>query len=115
MREINFRAYFHNKATKEKRMINWEEFSSYNGCGVILKDGGEFYHVMQSTGLKDKNGVEIYEGDILHIDYQPDPYFTGIKMDGYVKQKDNGEWIFYKDEKNLFIFSNVLSSNFVWM
>ena len=59
MREIKFRAYFHNKVTKEKRMINWEEISSYNGCGVILKDGGEFYHVMQSTGLKDKNGKEI--------------------------------------------------------
>lgn len=57
MREIKFRVW--DDANKD--MDYWDlQDRNYYACS-----GEERYHIMQYIGLEDKNGEEIYEGDIL--------------------------------------------------
>ena len=64
MREIKFRAW----DNKQNKMRN-DGFSIYYDGSIQFADSIESkdFILMQYTGLKDKNGKEIYEGDILHI------------------------------------------------
>jgi len=61
MREIKFRVWNNNKMIRSAHLS--EDF-----CFMVTKQG-EFVDcvLMQYTGLKDKNGKEIYEGDIVHV------------------------------------------------
>ena len=68
MREIKFRAWFKGglNGEKEAKMTDEFDFSDFDG-EYFIPEGCYLVNmeIMQFTGLKDKNGKEIYEGDIL--------------------------------------------------
>lgn len=91
-RKIKFRAWLKDleimQIVSELNMWNLGHVFTVDEDNFQYKTSGNVnYILMQYTGLKDKNGVEIYEGDIVEIkdhSFQKKPGdYTGIEIDGF--------------------------------
>ena len=96
MNNLKFRAW--DKANKEMLKIDVIDFF-LKGIRVLEHNGNSFFmkfsdvELMKSTGFHDKNGVEIFEGDIINSGY----LFKGSPFE----EEDE-----YEEEKGVVTFFN---------
>jgi len=109
MREIKFRIWLKNK-----------EEMDYNDCFIrasgnpVIWGGDEqekdSYVLMQYTGLKDKNGKEIYEGDIVKTDKEYKDIIIWEDGSFFLKSTDkdyDNEYLWEYIPKRLEVIGNV--------
>jgi uncharacterized phage protein (TIGR01671 family) len=84
MRELKFRAWIE----KEKYMAVQGE-PDLETLGSFMHHYSDCKNLMQYTGLKDKNGKEVYEGDILSNQYGKKDLVVFFENGFFGKSKTN--------------------------
>lgn len=95
MREFKFRAWdTKNKKFNHELFISneglYDIYNDYGGMfssGLVKEDVSDRFIIQQYTGLKDSEGKEVYEGDIIEFDKPVAPYCMG--SDGFESNKLN--------------------------
>ena len=84
MRELKFRVWSEEDKQYRTDCSACKLFNGKTGCpATIYNEEGDRFDIEQYTGLKDKNGKEIYEGDVVHIT----PYFKKKGGKRFMAQK----------------------------
>lgn len=105
MRDMNFRAWNGKKMlTVSALYLHQNTSSGRKACRVY--DGVTDHicyaeEIMQFTGLHDKNGVEVFEGDVVHVEMAE---CVGYDDDGKEIWEDCEGKVFYSEADAMFVF-----------
>jgi len=112
MRELKFRVWNGHSMEHNVTVGKFGNFyvNPENGNGLNPKDSASLttcttkYHettpVMQCTGLKDKNGKDIYEGDTVKFTTFAYEVFYNCERGAYDLKNNDGEIIIFAPEEN---------------
>jgi uncharacterized phage protein (TIGR01671 family) len=105
MREIKFRAY----EEETKKMFYNLDYVTGSGKGAFCGRPLVRPIIMQYTGIKDRNGVEIYEGDVVKFCDFSSPLEVKFgeyqTVNGYLKYNEKHIGFFFESHKSGFMYS----------
>lgn len=113
MKPIKYRAYMES----QKVMIPWEQLKTFPNLVDVLER--THLNVMEYTGMKDGNGVEMYESDIVkyvksYPNYPDNPhidvmkvYWNEIELCWYVEGISEHMMLSFFDNVDLEVIGNI--------
>ena len=113
MREIKFRCWKTNDKTMHVRhpniLIGLDGTPHWQfGYEPPMPESKEEFVLMQATGLKDRNGVEIYEGDIVKTNDMYEPSVVSmIRGCWYVGDWLGGKMLSYWSKEKIEVLGNI--------